>query len=1087
MTRHLRRPMASKQQGQTLIIAILILGVLLGLGLVFASLIFRNVSQAQTAGRRSVASDLAEAGIRYAHYQLLNSELGADWTPTPPNLVGPLTKDPDALYLRPGTGFGLRSDADPVLDKGGPDGLGPYTRVDFDRGRALIRVRYAPDNFNLVGTQAGNLRKPGRAKSYLMIEAIGRAGRLNANDPSLLSTQAVRISGFANSAAFRGELGRIRGIDAQQVNSRKIMAVASIGIIESGRFITNKFKVTRPAEIGALSDPAAVPSGNPGGANLGNLGVQYEGFPVRPPLEMGGTLATNAGTVQGSGSLWSNADLVVHGQVSTTLNLDIGDTWTIAGELRGANNAAEVRVRRFFWDTAANAYSDVFGARPTLTQPWLLTDRDGGTGPGGVDGDAPLSSRDSNFSTVGGVVRDGFLDADRQGFARSAARKEPPSMQTVDPATSLNRYLTMTRDSGNQVFGRNIGRSGYGRGIYVDSSERGNLATEDEREVADAIRSLPSDWLNPNNPNSLGWQGPFYRPVAPHVELVPDGFIITRDTRSNNRYWRQLNNQSSNNSVCRFVLRTINVPGRGPVTYVLNTITSPIFQSTAFPSDADFQNQGVEFNGVLYFEGDVSVRGVIPTNKQVTLVSNGSIYIQGSITKGVVTTGDFGQARGQLLSTPSRSSLMMMAKDYVVLNTTMFFGPKPGSVARAKNASPLPDTPNPVELDLSDSQSLVLNAQFLLNPASGTPANPSTWVPFATSYTTFGAGTTVTPSLLMTHAADSDDGNPSFINLQVRPRTFESANNGVATFASFGRSLDFLLSDAAIDYPDYNVASPYYTTPGDLPVYGLGNPSTNRLPRYETLGNLLWATQTYGNREITGLNPNGLSTLFAVQDETELQVNLTSVGNVAPKNYALARSAITPFDIRIEAAMFAEEGSFFVIPGAWFNYKTDDTRSRFDAQVASFQGAGASLADALMLAQRERFQTFGSMVETPFYNEPLNVRVTILGAVSENMPAPIAQQAEWLKKWGWMPRFRGGSRNFIPAQHVPAGYDLNTDLAVPNLAIIYDPALATGTSDGVTPIRTKPFGPNPNDFWVLPPMPRLPVSPTLMYFGETNP
>ncbi len=1085
MSTPIRQLSASRLRGQTLIIAILILGVLLILGLVFASLIYRNITNAAASQRRSVATDLSEAGIRYAHYQLLNSELGADWRPNVSAMTGPLTKDPDALYLRPGSGFNVGSAAAPVTDIGGPDGLGPYARVEFDRGRALIRVRYGPGDFNVIGSPTGLLRKPGRAKAYLIIEAIGRSGKVNPNDPSTLLPQSVRVTGFTSQAQLLAELGRIKGVDSQNPNTRKQFAVASIGIIESGRFITDKQSTSRHAEIGIPTDPNSVVTGTPSGASIGGLGVTYLGAPVRPPIVMGGLIATNAGNIFGTGSLWSNADLDIHGQITAFLNVDMGDSWNVAGKINAVNSASELQITRIFYDATTGTYSNLYGGRATDTQPWRLTDRLGGGGPNGIDGDAPLSSQNNNFTTVGGIVRDGYLDADRNGFPRSSSRKEPPSMMAVDPATGLNRYLTMTRDSGKQVFGRNQGRSGYGSGVYIDSNERGNLATEDEREIDDAVKSLPTDWLNPNNPNSQGWQGPYYRPIATHIQLTPDGFEIIRDTRSRNRYWRTVNGQPTNNSRCRFVLRAINIPGRGPVNYVLNTITSPIFQTTAFPTDADFQNQGIEFNGVIYSEGDVSVRGVIPTNKQLTIVSNGSIYVNGSITKGVVTTGDFGQARGQLLSTASRSALMMMAKDYVTINTTQFFGPRPGAVARAKNASSLPDTPNPVELDINDSSSLSLGFQFLLNPFSGTPLQPSTWLPYATSYQTI-TGIAIVPTLMNVQAADSDDGNPAFINLQVTPHTYESPTAGVAGFFAFGRSIDFVTTDTAIDFPDHNVASPYYTTPGVIPVYGMGNPSINRLPRYETMATALWSTLPTIGRDLTATTPSGLVTTYALQDETEATIGLTAVGNLSPKNYALARTAITPFDIRIEAAMYAEEGSFFVIPGAWFNYRTDDTRELFNTQLTNFVTGGATALEALELARRDRFQNFGSMPETPFYGEPLDVCVRILGAISENMPAPIAQQAEWQRKWGWIPLRRGSTNESIPQQHVALGWN-GFDQYVANFTVTYDPALATGTSDGTTPIRTKPFGPGANDLWVLPPMPRLPVSPTLMYFGETNP
>jgi hypothetical protein len=41
--------------------------------------------------------------------------------------------------------------------------------------------------------------------------------------------------------------------------------------------------------------------------------------------------------------------------------------------------------------------------------------------------------------------------------------------------------------------------------------------------------------------------------------------------------------------------------------------------------------------------------------------------------------------------------------------------------------------------------------------------------------------------------------------------------------------------------------------------------------------------------------------------------------------------------------------------------------------------------------------------EFPFYGEPLDIRITIEGAIAENFTAPLGDQTEWLRKWGWIP------------------------------------------------------------------------------------
>lgn len=997
----------NRQAGQTLIVAILVLGVLLILGFAFAGIISRNVTQTAQSRQRTVASELAEAGIRLAHAQLLNSALGADWRPEPsvwPIDPQGLSRDPDALYLRAGTGFGMRSDADAVLDRGGPDGLGSYTRFFTERGRYLVRVRYAPSDLYVNSTPNGDLRQPGRVRNYLIIEAIGRPGRVDANDPTTLLNEAFRVRNYPSSAAFRTELGRMRARDGQLGESSKLMAFASIGIIESARFITNKFNVSRPAEIGSLTAAS-------GRAARGDLGLTYQGNAVQIVTQMGNpdryTGGNDASRYGEGGSLVSNADLLLHGTIVAALDPGLGDMWAVAGDIRPANNASRLTV----------------------------------VTPNGTTSTVP-NSRDSNFSTLNGLVRDGVQDTDQAGYPRSVARKEPPSMLTVDPATGTNRYREMTRSSGPVVNGRNIGRFGYGRGIYVDSYERANTLEED----VDAMRSLPNDWLNPNNPNSVGWQGPYYIPTAAYLRLLPDGFQIIRDSASENNTWRNVDGTQANTSSARFLLRRI-----GGQTYIVNSILSPNIVNAApgTISDSDFRNAGQPFNGVLYFEGDVRVRGIIPTNQQITVSSMGTIYIEGSITKGDVLPN------GARINNTS-SMLMLMARDFIAVNTTMFFGPIPGENPKAKNATPLPDTPNPVELDLSETSNLTLQAQFLREPSSGSP--------YAQTYAEWSGNEPLNARLLLSHSAD--DGGPSFVGLDITPLSFSVPNSPTEPYL-FPASATF----------NQTAFSVYGT--GLVPVYALAG-GLSAFPRFESVALPLTGPGSgidgTGRRLTTGSVVPGAEYLLALNDETafNLRIEAAGVGPFSPKNYALARAAVVPHDIRIEAAMYAEEGSFFVIPGPPFNTNSEDTRERFNERVSSGGLASATL---------DRLQNFGAYPETPFYNEPLNVRITVVGAVSENMPPPMSQQAAWQRRWGWMPGLIGGTGQSIPVAHVPSsisGFTADT-LYVPNLIVQYDPVLGLASLDGNSPLRVDSNG------WVLPPMPRLPVSPTLAYFGEVNP
>jgi hypothetical protein len=1004
------------EKGQTLIVALILLGVLLVMGFIFLGVVSRSIITAGVQQRRSEAVDLADAGIRHAHAQMLNSSLGADWRPTPTPMAidgNGLTRDPDALWLRPASGLEYRPG---VVDQGGPDGLGPYTRVPFRNGRAIYRVRFAPSDANIfVNDPSGALRQPGKARMYTIIESVGRPGVVNLNDPTSLPEGAGQVANFTTSQELHQGLARLHARDNEFVQSRRLVAFASIGIIEHAKYITNKDRVTRPAELGW-------PEG---------VGARFGVTPVTVPVELGGTVSAPGGqTVTGSGGIYSNADLTLHGPIRTRLNRGMGDQIVINGVLTGANNALlEILA------------TDGFDAGGT-TQITL-------TGP-------QLDSRSNAFTTAGGLIRDGFTGTDPAGHARYAMYKSPPSFLRPDPQTNRNKYLDMTRNSGRLTGNGNTGRFGHGRGVYVDNlADRQIRSDESGREEAGTHESLFYDWLNPNNPQAnSGWQGPFYIPVGAYLTLQNDGFTITRDARApqRERTWRGPDGTDSGLSTILFRLGR---PNPGAPLYIINSLTPGANINAANPNFA----AGVPFDGVLYFEGNVRVRGVIPTDVQMTVVSMATIYIEGSITKGIVDDN------GMRINRPSRSMLMLAAKDYVALNTTQFFGPGSVGVDEVEE-TPGPGRWNPVRVQAAGG-SLNFRTEMLLQPGSG--ANPSLWSTYAQNYREYtnpggNTGPEIDSLMLVAHAMDDGPAPYSFIQMDV--------NYGLPSPTYF-----FELNAA-------NSARTFYP-PGQThaPIKGLGDRDWQRYTRFEQLGFPLIfpgsSTITGGGSLLTQNRPGQEGNYsFLIQETNDLTIRTTNVGFGATNDYLLARAAVVPHDVRIEASIFAENGSFFIIPGHWFNPNPNDRRDNY-----------ANLGPDDTERQLQRVRLFGAFPEMPFYGEPLDVRVTVLGAVSENMPPPISQQAEWLRKWGWIPREQGASGRLIPWTHVPAGYDITAgnDLYVPNMRIVYDPSLATGRVGGFEDTPQNPYIRMDNFGRPLPPMPRLPVSPTLAYFGEVNP
>ena len=55
----------------------------------------------------------------------------------------------------------------------------------------------------------------------------------------------------------------------------------------------------------------------------------------------------------------------------------------------------------------------------------------------------------------------------------------------------------------------------------------------------------------------------------------------------------------------------------------------------------------------------------------------------------------------------------------------------------------------------------------------------------------------------------------------------------------------------------------------------------------------------------------------------------------------------------------------------------------------------------------DQFSPTCNQARFPFYGQPLDLKITIAGAVSEARPADISAQAAWMQKWGWIPQYHG--------------------------------------------------------------------------------
>lgn len=417
-------------------------------------------------------------------------------------------------------------------------------------------------------------------------------------------------------------------------------------------------------------------------------------------------------------------------------------------------------------------------------------------------------------------------------------------------------------------------------------------------------------------------------------------------------------------------------------------------------------------NGVVFAEGNIRIKGTLPAaptesdeySNKLTVVSGGTIYIEGNILKN--------DKNGQGMPTDEKdSAIALLAKDYVCVNTTQFFAPTSEILPASSGGEHFEVTPD---------------RWFWMNFAFGADGID---LVDGTGRLYFGQELPV--KLYVRHTSPIDYG-ASYINM-------------------------------LINYPS-NDPDPYaplyrFWTDGDITdyIYALGDATLNQKePGWEyavfpLAGNGIG--DSYGKYTVyTG--PGEYNSIAFKLDQSVTQ-------NTGMLNYYISRAAVMPSDIRIEALMYAQNGSFFVIPGEWFNPDPADSRANYDD-----------------LEERP----IGVNNEWPFYGEPMDVRVIVYGAVSENLPASVGDCIDWMEKWGWIPDQHGCADVYTTSYRKPLHPDNESDFKRKGITLIYDPILSDpmlpNEANGTRPLRTDEYG-RP-----LPVTPKLPVSTQLLFFGE---
>ena len=880
----------SGRRGQTLVIALAILFLLVLLGAIFVVMVIKNLQRVTRHTATDDSLTLAIAGLQYAAQQFQTSEEGADWrprtgeslwkTPAPRNAAEAALRlqDPDHTWLDPNSTGGR-----------------PYTRVQTGEGRSLLRVTFLPAYRPASGASVAP-DEFDRNSMTIHLEAVGRPGTFDPKDPT--SFEPTTVSGPGN---IKGPF-------------RKVDAFVPLGLVDQLWWITNHTKERGPAELG-------IPPFRDGTGQLVEYTTVYHG-PVR-----------------------SNTDLQLQGRVIFRFYPARGEDLSVKGNLRvaqrgnvapGAPAQVEIQALDDNNQTIGATIHPTYGAIPTIP-PDNLDDNPTNDviisrwNPGQSQG----SFNPGPMANTGQEVRFGARDdrysrGDTGTIAAQSVRADTaPRLDQDDPNSGILRYLRLSRDSGEtrQVtdtdgsgtrlintgwyglsdwYGlRNAGdnpasdvddalRPERARGIYLDNF--GDLQYPRDR------RAVKQEWLRQGSPSTWrrSWIADHYIPtvVEENVTHPIAEIVLTegrRDPREDDPNYPnpRVSPIMPKIRIIRYDLdtRQLNAPGatgRLRQFHVMDPVTNdliPVGQTRDFEYPP---------NGVLFCHGSVRIRGIIGGTgglpKQLTVVSGGSIYIEGNIIKG-----------------HPASFLGLLAQDYVVVNPTVFTRINPGSdvVVEADtfgpNGEPLGyhyNVPQGSDLDFSFTTGRYaggVNPDWLVHVKHTAPAEDASSNTELSLYL---------PSLL-----------PAKYDFQANLPPDPAPSNNYAP----GSQLFYLFQQISAGAPNNWAESNYQTA--------AGSPAN-----FERKS---WF--------LPGVGGSSTITPIPGRDESFRMVVGESIRpNAQP--YWLSRLAVVPqsgpLAIQIEAVCYAYTGSWFVIPPPFFNENENDTRQNYVASGLTQRAQG---------------------------------------------------------------------------------------------------------------------------------------------------
>lgn len=672
-------------------------------------------------------------------------------------------------------------------------------------------------------------------------------------------------------------------------------------------------------------------------------------------------------------------------------------------------------------------------------------------------------------------------DAGALGYFQTLANNplirpvEAPRLDERDRVTGVDRYRVLTRDSGKYTGGQFSGAIGMGEGLYIDNA--------DQVQFPGNFAALRKEWLSAYAPAADScWSDDVYNPF----EKGRATEVILHDWESDD--------------AGHIVAPYIELRSKAPVLYDdAGHPVAPLMDSTR--NALYVVRKEYPRNGVLFAEGNIIVKGNLPAsidyernattglyedssrpggynpdtgnldyycskfNRRFdfTIVSGATIYIEGNL------LGPATRSQGAIRPGSERDSkLALLAVDNVCLNPTRLvaFNRPPdvsGSAGGAGAAAA-------VDRYWRISAATPLQATFSF---AGAPADTE---------------------FLLRDAGDGNDLagiSSGYTAMLMEVNGQYHAWNAAAGDDQLKYSFFFSTDPVREAVLEQNY-SPFF----DPAVQW--NPSLFPAMAFRTF-----------KLKASDFNMTGNGQLNTIEFSTQhspLDYLLSAGGPNLQPGFVMSRG-----DIQVDALIYAQRGSWFVIPGKFYN-NNKPNRGLWAANVSYAagdrvvaQGANAEQVvfkcieghtstagtkpnpeDNLALAPAwAEFWVQDTDLALPQYHEPLDVRIIVNGAVVQNRPAPLDDQRQWESCWRGANKSYYASTGLQPDLWDPTADTWNSstwrwEKRRMGIEYHYDATLARPvcfTREAVGGVTSYSYSPR---------LPKLPVSPTLYAFGAMS-